>query len=105
MTVRMNAREHAAHVQRAEVALATRRILLPATMPAMPSKGQVQAARDAAERKQRALVSIRLAVEQALEAGLSAEDAAKAFGAVLRARGLLGTAGEIVKTARRARKK
>lgn len=38
------------------------------------SKGQVQAERDAAARRQRARISIRLAVEEALEAGLSAEE-------------------------------
>jgi hypothetical protein len=74
-------------------------------MPLMPSKGQIKAERDAVARKQRAIVSIRLAVEEALEAGLSAEDAAKAFGAVLRARGLLGTADQVLSVARPARKK
>jgi hypothetical protein len=43
-------------------------------------------------------------VREALGAGLSAESIAKAFATVLREAGLLGTAGEIVTTARRARR-
>ncbi len=73
-------------------------------MRPMPSKGQIQAERDAAARKQRALVSIRLAVREALDSGLSAEDGAKAFAEVLRERGLLGTADEVLTTARRAKR-
>jgi len=70
----------------------------------MSSKGQVQAERDAAARQQRALASIRLAVREALNAGLSAEDIAKAFATVLRESGLLGTADDIITTSRRAKR-
>jgi hypothetical protein len=42
----------------------------------MLSKGAVQVARDAAARKQRALVSMRLALREALAAGIAPENAA-----------------------------
>jgi hypothetical protein len=71
----------------------------------MPSKGQIQAERDAAARKQRSFVSIRLAVREALDAGLSAEDTSKAFAEVLCERGRLGSADDVVAVARSARKK
>jgi hypothetical protein len=47
-------------------------------------------------------VSIRLAMREALDAGLSPEDAAKAFAEVLRERGLLGTADQVVTAGRRS---
>jgi len=50
------------------------------------------------------IVSIGLAVEEALEAGLSAEDAAKAFAEVLRERRMLSTASDVVPAVRAARK-
>jgi len=68
--------------------------LLPIRKAATPRKGQVQAARDAAARQQRALAGIRLAVREALGAGLSADAIGKAFATVLRESGLLGTAND-----------
>lgn len=71
----------------------------------MPSKGQVQAEREAAGRRQSARVSLQLAVREALAAGLSPEETAYAFAETLRERGLLASATKVVTTGRSARKK
>ncbi len=72
--------------------------------PSMPSKGEAQARREPEARKTQARTGTRLAVREALDAGLSTEEIAQAFAEVLRERGLLATADEIITTARKARK-
>lgn len=71
----------------------------------MPSKGQIQAEREAAARRSAARTSVELAVREALDAGISADDVAKMFARVLRDRGLLGTADDVIGAARTARKR
>jgi hypothetical protein len=70
----------------------------------VPSKGEVQAARERDARRTRARVSIHLAVEESLEAGLAAVEIAHAFAEVLRRRGLLQAADQVVTSGRRAKR-
>jgi hypothetical protein len=65
----------------------------------------VQAEREAAARRQAARSSIRIAVHEALAAGMTGEDCAHAFAEVLRERGLLATAEKVVTSGRSTRKK
>lgn len=70
----------------------------------MASKGKVEADRTAAARRDRARSSIRLAVREAVEAGMSGDEMAKAFAEVLRESGLLATMDDVLKIGRSARK-
>ena len=71
----------------------------------MPSKGQIQAEREAAARRSTARTSVELAVREALDAGIAADDVAKVFARVLHERGLLVTADDVIAAGRKARKK
>ena len=71
----------------------------------MPSKGEVEAKRKAEARQLAARVGVRLAIRDAFESGLSAEDVAQEVATTLRERGLLGTADKVVKDARSVPKK
>lgn len=67
----------------------------------MPSKGEVAAARARRAARERASAGLAVAVAQALEAGLTAEQVARALCGGLRKAGLLRTADEILAAVRR----
>lgn len=71
----------------------------------MPSKGQVQAEREAEARCVAARARLEADVRDAIAAGLPAEEIAKIVASALREGGMLASADQVVTAARAARKK
>jgi hypothetical protein len=71
----------------------------------MPSKGQIQAEREAEARRVAARAHLDADVREALAAGIKGDEVAKIVARVMREHGLLASAGEVVAAARSARKK
>lgn len=71
----------------------------------MVSRGEVQARKEREARKQSALSRLRIAMRDALDAGVETEEVAMTVAEILRERGLLATADEVIAEGRKARRK
>lgn len=71
----------------------------------LPSKGQIQAEREAEARRQVARAQLDSVARDALDAGVKGDEIAKIVARVLKDHGLLASAGDVVTVARSARKK
>lgn len=73
-------------------------------MRPMPSKGQIQAEREAEARRQVSRAQLDSVTRDALDAGLKGDEIAKIVARVLKEHGLLASAREVVTAAQAAKK-